>query len=111
MGTRQIRRSSTNSLSEGKRGRSSHHTGILATRDFGEESVPSRRRFRNQAMQRSGRPVSLNDAQFDAIQSRKPAVLKRIDGWGWQDGLRPETDAPVWPMDAFRDRFLEAFSR
>jgi hypothetical protein len=38
-----------------------------------------------------------------------PAVLDRISGWGWQDGLRPGHDAPVWPMDAFRDRFLAAF--
>ncbi len=46
-----------------------------------------------------------------SVIANDPAVLKRIDGWGWQDGLRPQTDAPVWPMDAFRDRFLEAFSR
>jgi hypothetical protein len=39
-----------------------------------------------------------------------PAVLRRIDGWGWDDGLRPGSDAPVWRMDAFRDRFLRAFS-
>ena len=36
-------------------------------------------------------------------------VMDRIAGWGWQDGLRPDPDAAVWPMDAFRDRFLEAF--
>ena len=34
-----------------------------------------------QAMQRSGRPVSLTDAQFDAIQSRKPAAMKRIESY------------------------------
>ena len=33
----------------------------------------------------------------------------RISSWGWQDGLRPAPDAPVWPMDAFRDRFLSAY--
>jgi protein-L-isoaspartate(D-aspartate) O-methyltransferase len=33
------------------------------------------------AMNASGRPVSLTDAQFDAIQKRKPAVMKRIDGY------------------------------
>jgi protein-L-isoaspartate(D-aspartate) O-methyltransferase len=33
------------------------------------------------AMAASGRPASLTDAQFDAIQKRKPAVLKRIDGY------------------------------
>jgi hypothetical protein len=36
-------------------------------------------------------------------------VLDRIAGWGWQPGLKPGPDAPVWRMDAFRDRFLTAF--
>lgn len=44
-----------------------------------------------------------------AIIARDPAVMSRISAWGWQDGLRPRADAPVWPMDAFRDRFLTAF--
>jgi phosphatidylglycerophosphate synthase len=39
-----------------------------------------------------------------------PAVLSRIDPWHWQDGLLPGPTAPVWPMDAFRNRFLDAFS-
>jgi len=43
------------------------------------------------------------------IVARDRAVLDRISGWGWQDGLRPGPDAPVWRMDAFRDRFLTAF--
>jgi hypothetical protein len=43
------------------------------------------------------------------VVARDPAVLDRIAGWGWQEGLRPGPDAPVWPMDAFRDRFLTAF--
>jgi protein-L-isoaspartate(D-aspartate) O-methyltransferase len=33
------------------------------------------------AMAASGRPASLSDAQFEAIQKRKLAVLKRIDGY------------------------------
>jgi phosphatidylglycerophosphate synthase len=37
------------------------------------------------------------------------AVLHRIAGWGWSDGLRPSPQAPVWPMSAFRNRFLSAF--
>lgn len=37
-------------------------------------------------------------------------VFERISGWGWQDGLRPDDGAPVWPMNAFRDRFLTAYS-
>ena len=38
-----------------------------------------------------------------------PAVLSRIDSWGWVDGIRPDANAPVWRMSAFRDRFLAAF--
>ncbi|MDQ6641808.1 MAG: CDP-alcohol phosphatidyltransferase family protein, partial [Actinomycetota bacterium] len=38
-------------------------------------------------------------------------VLDRISGWRWQDGMRPNPDAPVWRMDNFRDRFLNAFGR
>lgn len=44
------------------------------------------------------------------IVAKDPAVLSRISGWNWQDGLRPDSRAPVWRMDAFRDRFLRAFS-
>jgi len=44
-----------------------------------------------------------------SIIAHDPAVLARISGWGWQDGLRPGPQAPVWKMDAFRDRFLGAF--
>jgi protein-L-isoaspartate(D-aspartate) O-methyltransferase len=33
------------------------------------------------AMRDSGRPVSLTDAQFDAIQKRKPKALKMIEGY------------------------------
>lgn len=45
-----------------------------------------------------------------SVIARDPGVIDRIAGWGWQDGLRPQPDAPVWRMDAFRDRFLAAFS-
>jgi CDP-alcohol phosphatidyltransferase len=44
-----------------------------------------------------------------SIIARDPAVLKRISGWGWTDGLKPSPQAPVWPMSAFRNRFLSAF--
>jgi hypothetical protein len=44
-----------------------------------------------------------------SVIARDHAVLDRIAGWGWQDGLRPGASAPVWRMDAFRDRFLTAF--
>jgi hypothetical protein len=43
------------------------------------------------------------------IVARDKAVLDRISGWGWQDGLRPNRQAPDWSMAAFRDRFLAAF--
>ena len=42
--------------------------------------------------------------------ARDPAVLDRISGWGWQEGMRPDSEAPVWPMDDFRDRFLAAYT-
>ena len=45
-----------------------------------------------------------------SIIAHDPAVLDRIAGWGWNEGLRPRSGAPVWPMSAFRDRFLSAFS-
>ena len=44
-----------------------------------------------------------------SIIAHDPAVMKRISGWGWQNGLRPAANSPVWPMDAFRDRFLTAY--
>jgi hypothetical protein len=44
-----------------------------------------------------------------AVLSRDRTVLDRVSDWGWTDGLRPDPDAPVWRMDAFRDRFLAAF--
>jgi hypothetical protein len=44
-----------------------------------------------------------------SIVAGDPAVLDSIDSWGWQDGLNPSPSAPVWGMDAFRDKFLNAF--
>jgi hypothetical protein len=44
-----------------------------------------------------------------SLLARDPAVLDRTDGWGWDEGLRPGPDAPVWRMDAFRDRFLRTY--
>jgi hypothetical protein len=43
------------------------------------------------------------------IVAHDPAVLARISSWGWQDGMLPHPDAPVWPMNTFRNRFLNAF--
>ncbi|AWT47575.1 CDP-alcohol phosphatidyltransferase [Streptomyces griseosporeus] len=56
--------------------------------------------------------VSGNHASRDvpvAIVAKDPKVLEKIAGWKWSDGLRPAHDAPVWKMDAFRDRFLTAY--
>ena len=56
--------------------------------------------------------VTGDDAGHDvpiSVVARDPKVLDRIDGWGWQDGLNPRPDAPVWRMDTFRDRFVEAY--
>jgi hypothetical protein len=43
------------------------------------------------------------------IVARDRSVFKRIASWGWQEGLKPDSRAPVWRMDAFRDRFFTAF--
>jgi hypothetical protein len=44
-----------------------------------------------------------------SVIAHDPKVLEQIAGWGWQDGMLPSPRAPVWPMHAFRDRFLTAF--
>lgn len=56
--------------------------------------------------------VSGANATYDVpitIVAHDPAVLDKLAGWGWQDGLRPSPSAPVMPMQAFRDRFLTTF--
>jgi hypothetical protein len=56
--------------------------------------------------------VSGPDASRDVpitIIAHDPAVMSRIESWGWQPGMLPNPQAPVWPMDAFRDRFLNAY--
>jgi phosphatidylglycerophosphate synthase len=44
-----------------------------------------------------------------SIIAHDQAVLRGIADWGWVDGMRPTSTAPVWPMSAFRNRFLSAF--
>jgi len=44
-----------------------------------------------------------------SVIAHDPAVLHQIAGWGWTSGMRPGSQAPTWPMSAFRDRFLGAF--
>ena len=57
--------------------------------------------------------VSGSDPGHDvpvSLIARDHGVVRRIADWGWQSGLHPSPDAPVWPMSSFRDRFFEAFS-
>jgi hypothetical protein len=44
-----------------------------------------------------------------SIISKDPTVFQSISGWHWVNGLTPTAGAPEWPMDAFRNRFLDAF--
>ena len=44
-----------------------------------------------------------------SVIAHDPKVMDQIAGWSWQDGMSPSPKAPVWPMGAFRDRFLTAF--
>ncbi|MGH3375525.1 MAG: sulfatase, partial [Actinoallomurus sp.] len=46
-----------------------------------------------------------------SIVAHDPKVMDRISSWGWTDGMLPASHAPVWRMDAFRDRFLTAYRR
>lgn len=52
------------------------------------------------------------DASHDVpvtVLARDPAVLDQVEPWNWDEGLLPSSGAPVWRMDAFRNRFLGAF--
>ncbi|MFF1635955.1 CDP-alcohol phosphatidyltransferase [Leifsonia sp. NPDC058248] len=37
------------------------------------------------------------------------AALDAAGTWGWNSGLEPASDAPVWPMSAVRDNLFSAF--
>ena len=43
------------------------------------------------------------------IVAHDPKVVRRLSGWGWTNGMLPDSTAPVWLMSAFRNRFLNAF--
>jgi hypothetical protein len=56
--------------------------------------------------------VSGDNATHDVpvtIVAHDPAVLAKMNAWGWQDGMRPSPQAPVLPMESFRDKFLTTF--
>jgi phosphatidylglycerophosphate synthase len=44
-----------------------------------------------------------------SIITHDPAVLDRIEDWGWADGMLPGPSSPLWPMSAFRNHFFTAF--
>nr|WP_236711576.1 sulfatase-like hydrolase/transferase [Streptomyces azureus] len=52
---------------------------------------------------RAGRDVPVS------IVAKDPKVLDKVADWNWTEGLKPDRDAPVWKMSAFRDRFLKAY--
>jgi phosphatidylglycerophosphate synthase len=45
-----------------------------------------------------------------SIVAHDPSVVDRLAPWHWQGGLVPNASAPVWPMDAFRNKFFDVFS-
>jgi hypothetical protein len=45
-----------------------------------------------------------------SIIARDPSVFRQIASWHWQGGLVPGHFAPLEPMSAFRNQFLNAFS-
>jgi phosphatidylglycerophosphate synthase len=58
--------------------------------------------------------VSGDTADHDAtitIIAHDPKVIDRLNPWKWDPGMLPSPKAPVWPMDAFRDRFLNAYGK
>lgn len=58
------------------------------------------------------RSVSGIDGQDVAVHLvGTESLLSLFDGWNYSHGLVPADDAPVWPMSAFRDRFIAALSR
>lgn len=48
------------------------------------------------------------DVPVHVISDR--ATLNAIEGWAFSEGAVPGDDAPVWRMDVFRKRFVDAFS-
>ncbi|WP_448612611.1 sulfatase-like hydrolase/transferase [Modestobacter sp. URMC 112] len=53
-------------------------------------------------------PEATHDVPITIITG-DPAVMAQTSDWAWDEGMLPGPDAPVWRMDALRDRFLSAF--
>jgi hypothetical protein len=56
--------------------------------------------------------VSGDTANHDVpvmVIAHDPQVIAALDPWRWDQGLLPSPHAPVWPMSAFRNRFLDAY--
>jgi phosphatidylglycerophosphate synthase len=45
-----------------------------------------------------------------SIIAHDPSVFRQIASWRWQQGLLPGGSAPLEPMSAFRNQFLDAFN-
>jgi hypothetical protein len=54
-------------------------------------------------------PGATHDVPISII-TRAPSVLSQLSSWHWQNGLQPDLGAPLEPMDAFRNQFLNTFS-
>ena len=54
-------------------------------------------------------PGATHDVPISII-TRAPSVLKQMSSWHWRSGLLPAPSAPLEPMDAFRNQFLNTFS-
>jgi hypothetical protein len=58
-------------------------------------------------------PISPPGANHDVVISivaHDPSVSRQMSPWRWQNGLLPDPGAPLEPMDAFRNKFLNTFS-
>ena len=54
-------------------------------------------------------PGATHDVPISII-TRAPSVLKQMSSWHWQNGLLPAPNAPLEPMDAFRNQLLNTFN-
>lgn len=39
-----------------------------------------------------------------------PDLVEKATAWSWRDGMIPDPMTPAWPMEDFRDRFIETYS-